>query len=223
MIAPVFAAPGEQILFAEKILAVLGGAVVGAVVVGLLAQLLTRAFTAQKLPRWAMLVMRLLGGVIGGWLVALWVLGGGGFGFGGLGGWGLGSGPGKGPETNEVAKKEGDNQGHNGDKETPQDESLLIEVLGKDALSEQDFRALRLYRLDTGTGQRLLTFEEVKEAIKKRQDKRPPLSRLEIVVYKDSPNEQNDFVRQLQAWGRDLNDGKMKVDIRKPSGNAPRK
>jgi hypothetical protein len=221
MRAIVFAAPGDQLLMAEKILAIVGGAVVGALALGLLAQLLIRAFTTQKMPRWPLLVVRLLGGVIGGWLVALWVLGGGGAGFGGLGGWGLGSGPGKGPETNEVAKKEGENGKKSGENETPRNELVQIEVLGNATLAEADVKAQRRYRMDTGEGSRLLSFEETKEAIKKRQQQLPPLSRLEIVLYKDSPEEHVAWVSQLERWSRDLNDGKLKVDIRKRGTNAP--
>ena len=217
-------AVGEQLLMAEKILAIVGGAVVGALALGLLAQLLARAFTTQKMPRWPLLVVRLLGGVIGGWLVALWVLGGGGAGFGGLGGWGLGSGPGKGPEANEVAKKEGENGKHDGDRDTPRYETAMhIEVLGKPVLSQAEFRAGRLYRLDVNDSGLLLTFAEVKEAVKKRQDQQPPLRRIVIVLYKDSPEEHLQVVSQLRSWGRDLDDGKMKVDIQKRSGDAPRK
>src|SRR5690349_3859821 len=79
-----------------KILAVVGGGVLGGLAMGLLAQLLTRAFTTKKLPPWPVFTVRLLGGVICGWLVALWLFGGGGAGIGGTGGWGFGSGSGRG-------------------------------------------------------------------------------------------------------------------------------
>ncbi len=223
MIAAVLPAVGEQILLAEKILAVVGGAVVGGLVVGLLAQLVTRAFAAQKLPRGPLLVTRLLGAVIGGWIVALWVLGGGGPGFGGQGGWGFGSGSGSGAKTTEVAKKDGEGKKTNGETKAPAAETLRIEVLGQGSLQKQDANASRFYRIDTGDGQRLLTFAEVKELVKKRQTEQPPLRRIEIVLYKDSPDERVPIVSQLKVWAGDLEGGKMKVDISQPDADAPRK
>jgi len=210
-------------LFGEKILAVIGGAVLGALVAGLLAQLVTRAMTMQKMPRWSIIVIRLLGGVIGGWLVA-WVLGfGGGSGYGGSGGWWPGSGQGQGPDAKEVAKKEGDNGKHKGDGETPRDETMRIEVLGSAALPEGYSSKQRLYRLDQGPEAELLNFADVRDAIKKRQAQQPPLRRIEIVLYKDSPEEHLPVVAILQAWCSALEAGKMKVDIQKRSGDAPRK
>jgi hypothetical protein len=223
MTAAVLPAVGEQVLLAEKVLAVVGGAVVGGLVVGVLAQLLTRAFTAQKLSRGPSLVVRLLGAIICGWLVALWVFGGGGPGFGGLGGFGLGSGPDSGAKTTEVAKKEGEGKKINGETKTPAAETLRIEVLGKDPLQKQDVDASRFYRIDSGDGPRLLTFEEIKEVVKKRQGEQPPLRRIEIVLYNDSPDKDVRLVRQLKAWAGELDSGKMKVDVSQPGANAPRK
>lgn len=225
MTAIVLAQAGAKILLAEKILAAVGGAVVGGLLVGLLTQLLTRAFTTQKLPRWPLLTVRLLGAVIGGWLVALWVLGGGGPGFGGAGGWGLGSGPGQGEgeKAAEVSKKDGDGKKNDGENKTPTDETMRIEVLGRGALSESDIRAERWYRIETDEGWRLLTFAEVKEAIKNRQQEQTPLRRIEMVLYNDSPDERVLVVSQLRTWAADLNGGKMKVDISQPDADAPRK
>lgn len=225
MTAIMFAQAGEKIVLAEKILAVVGGGVMGGLVVGLLAQLLARAFTAQRLPRWPLLTVRLLGAVIGGWLVALWVLGGGGPGFGGAGGWGLGSGPGQGEseKTVEVGKKDSDGQQNERVQMTPEGETLRIEVLGRAALPEADVRAERWYRLETAEGPRALTFAEVKEAIKSRQEKSPPLRRIEMVLYKDSPDERVPLVSRLRTWASDLNGGKMKVDLAQRDAEAPRK
>jgi hypothetical protein len=225
MIAAVLPAVGEQILLAEKILAVVGGAVVGGLVVGLLAQLLTRAIAAQKLPRVPLLVTRLLGAVIGGWIVALWVLGGGGPGFGGLGGGWLGSGTGEGEKKAEVAKKDGESKKTNSDSKAPATETLRIEVLGKSSrsLKKPDAEASRYYRIDTGDGSRLLTFAEVKEVIKKRRQEQPPLRRIEIVLYNDSPSEQGPLVSQFKAWAGELDGEKVRLDVSKPDADAPMK
>lgn len=225
MTAVMLAAPGEGVLLAEKILAVVGGAVVGGLGLGLLAQLLARAFTTQKLPRWPLLTVRLLGAVLGGWLVALWVLGGGGPGIGGSGGWGFGSGSGKGEgeKTTPVVAKTKDDKKNEGDKETPRGETLRIEVLSRAALSPGDIAAERWYRLDTVGGPRLMALGQIKDAVKQRQGEQPPLRRIEIVLYKDSPDERVPLVSQLRSWAAELDDGKMKVDISQPDADAPTK
>ena len=225
MTAIVFAQAGEKILLAEKILAVVGGAVMGGLIVGVLAQLLTRAFTTQKLPRWPLLTVRLLGAVIGGWLVALWVLGGGGAGFGGVGGWGLGSGPGQGEgeKTVEVSKQNGEDKKNAHETKAPAGETMRIEVLGNAALSQADIQAERWYRIETDEGSQLLTFKEIQEAIKNRQQNQPRLRRIELVLYKDSPDKQTPVVSKLRTWAGELNAGKMKVDISQPDADAPRK
>lgn len=104
-----------------KILAVVGGGVAGGLGLGLLAQLSARAFSTKKMPPWPLRIVRLLGGVICGWLVALWLFGGGGAGIGGMGGWGFGSGEGKGDgeKTTEVAKKDGTDKKASGQARTP--------------------------------------------------------------------------------------------------------
>jgi hypothetical protein len=225
--APVFAVSTETIFLAEKLLAVVGGAVVGGLIVGLLAQLLMKALTMQKLPGKPLLVLRLLGAVIGGWLVALWVLGGGGAGLGGLGGLGLGSGPGKGgtTPTTQATPKEGTGK-HKSGSEAPvvAGETLRIEVLGEEPRKRLGAKADHWYRLDSGEGPHVLTLDEVKEVVKKRQQTSPPLRRIEIVLYKDSPDRRGGLVSQLATWAHDLEtkDGeKMKVDFTAPDANAP--
>lgn len=204
-----------------KILAVVGGGVIGGFGLGLLAQLLSRAFTAKKLPRWSAVTVRLVGGGICAWLVALWLFGGGGPGIGGSGGWGIGSGSGKGDTSAETANK--NSATHKGDGETKAaaGEILRIEVLGKSALKKSDIDGSRYYRIDTGDGARLLTFADIKDAIKERQRGQPPLRRIEIVLYKDSPDEHVPIVSQLRTWAGELDGGKMKVDLSQPDADAP--
>ncbi|MHB1425805.1 MAG: hypothetical protein ACYC3I_21780 [Gemmataceae bacterium] len=208
-----------------KILAVVGGGVGGGLGLGLLAQLLMRAMTIRKPPRWSVLTVRLLGGVVCGWLVALWLFGGGGSGIGGTGGWGFGSGAGKGDgkKTEEIDKKDSGGKSNSDSKQTPGAESLRIEVLGHAALGEQDIRAERWYRIETTEGPRLLTFSDVKEAIQKRRQEQPPLRRIEIVLYNDSPDERVPIVSRLRTWAGDQNEGEIKVDTSRLDSDAPRK
>jgi hypothetical protein len=205
-----------------KILAVVGGGVIGGVGLGLLAQLLSRAFTAKKLPRWSAVTVRLLGGVICGWLVL--GLFGGGLGFGGPGGWGIGSGSGKseGEKSEESVKKNSANGKGSGESKLPPGEILRIEVLGKNALKKTDIETSRYYRIDAGDGSRLLTLAQIKDAVQERRSGQPPLRRIEIVLYKDSPDEHVPIVAQLRNWASELDGGKMKVDISQPDADAPR-
>lgn len=208
-----------------KVLAVIGAAVLVGFLVGLLAQLLARAFTTQKLPRWVLLLIRLLSSVIAGWCVAVLLFGVGGFGIGGPGGGWFGSGAGKGDgeKITEGVKKNGDAKKTNGGAKVPAAETLRIEVLGRAVLPKEDIDKEHWYHIDMEEGPRLRTFAEVKEAVKRRQEKQPPLRRIAIVLYNDSPEEHVAIVNQLVTWGRDLNDGKMKVDISKRDADAPRK
>jgi hypothetical protein len=202
-----------------KSLAVIGSGAGGGLGLGLLTQLLLRTMTLRKPPRWSVQVVRLLGGGICAWLVALWLFGGGGSGIGGTGGVGLGSGEGQGQgeKTFEISKKTDRTT------EIQGGETLRIEVLGCDALSASDARAERWYRIEATEGPRLLTFAEIKEAIRKRQQEQPSLLRIEIVLYKDSPDELVPLVSDLRTWAGDRNGGKMKVDIVKRDAEAPRR
>ncbi|HZV05479.1 MAG TPA: hypothetical protein VE999_10380 [Gemmataceae bacterium] len=208
-----------------KSLAVVGGGVGGGLGLGLLAQLLMRATMVRKPPRWSVLVVRLFGAIICGWLVALWLFGGGGPGIGGAGGWGFGTGSGQGnrKQETELGKKNKDGKESEITKQVSPRESLRIEVLGKDALPEPDIVAERWYRIETGDGERLVAFDDVKEEIEKRQHENPPLRRIEIVLYKDSPDERVPIVSRLRSWAGDVNGGKMKVDISRRDTNASRK
>jgi hypothetical protein len=202
-----------------KILAVIGSGTGGGLGLGLLAQLLLRTMTTRKPPRWSVQTIRLLGGLICAWLVALWLFGGGGSGIGGSGGLGFGSGEGQG----EGKKRMETTKRNAGRAETPSDELMQIVVLGRANLTEYQIKAERWYRIETGEGPRMLTFEEVKRAIRNRQHEQPPLRRIEIVLYRDSPDERLPIVSQLRTWAGDQNGGNMKVDLLRSDIEAPGK
>jgi hypothetical protein len=208
-----------------KCLAVLGAGVGGGFGLGLVAQLLMRATMVRKPPRWSVLLVRVLSAVICGWLVALWLFGGGGPGIGGSGGWGFGSGSGKenGEQATEIGKKNKDGKAKEDTKNSSPEESLRIEVLGKDALSESNAEKAQWYRIDTKDGEGLFTFAQVKELVEKRQQEQPPLRRIEIVLYKDSPEERVSIVSRLRLWVGDQYAGKIKTDISRLDNNASRK
>lgn len=204
-----------------KGLAVAGGGLAGGLGLGLMTQLAARGFTRGKPPRWSILTVRLLGGLICGWLVALWLFGGGGSGIGGSGGWfgGAGSGTGEGVRSTDSETKERENK-KNAAKTTTTAEKLQVEILVKAVLEKWGVDASRCYRIDAGGGPRLLTRAEVEEAIQNRRRDQPPLRRLEIVLYKeDSPDKGNPVVTSLEDWAKKL---KLEVDVYERDADAPR-
>lgn len=215
-----------------KVLAIAGGAGLGGLVVGLLTQLLARALTAQKLPGKLLHGSRLGGAGLGGWLVALWVFGGGGPGLGGGGGLGVGPGTGTGPDDSLPAiTKEPSTE--NREPLPPSSapggsERLRVEVLGKDTLVKmargRSFDPDRCYRVESSGGARLLTLAEVKDLVRQRRKQTPPLRRLEIVLYNDSPARDVPYAAQLKQWADEQAgaDGeKIKVNLSELDANAP--
>ncbi len=216
-----------------RCLAVAGAAAVGGVLIGLLCQLIVKATTTRKLPPWPLNTIRILGAVASGWLVALWLFGGGGPGIGGIGGWGFGSGSGRGEgdkkaaETDKGAADKG-GKGKGNTAPVPADESLRVEVLGDPALTRiagGNFDPARCYRVAGADGGKLLTLAEVKDAVKQRQQQSPPLRRLVLVLYTDSPEKQVGRVEALKSWADDLvvrgTKDKLRVDFSEPDEPAP--
>ncbi len=128
----------EKVGYLEKALAVIGGAVIGGLLTGLLAQTLTRFSTGQKVPRWILHGLRLLGGVALGSLVLLWVMGGGGSGVGGSGGFGLGPGSGSGPteDKGKTPSKPNERPPTTAQPGAQGSQPLAIEVLSNDTLKQ---------------------------------------------------------------------------------------
>jgi hypothetical protein len=200
-----FAISFEHVGYLEKGLAVLGGAVVGGFLVGLLVRFLVKALSAQKVPPKIMLIVRLLGAVAAGWLVALWVWGGGGPGIGGSGGIGFGGGTGgnKPPATeshkDQVRSDKGENAGREGVLRVEVLTNLAVEkLLGKEAV-----RAQRYYHVLSTEEKDLLTLDELKEIIRKRAKEQPPPRRLDIVTGPESPVPELPRVNDLTRWAKD--------------------
>jgi hypothetical protein len=211
-----------------KVLAVVGSAVLGGVGLGLLSQLLSRAFTAKPLHRWPLVVFRLLGAAVCGWLVAWWLFDGGGSGIGGSGGWGFGSGSGSGETDKPKETVKTDNAGKK-DTSTaiPDADKLRVEVLVKGFLEKLGSDEAHCYRVHDEGKAKLLTREEVEKFILSQQEKQPSLRCIEIVLYKeDSPDKDNRVVASLESWAakqKVTGGGTMKVDIVQRDADAPGK
>jgi hypothetical protein len=226
-----------------RVLAVLGAAAIGAFGTGGLLRLAGRlTMTRGKLPVWIPRILRTLGAVALGWLAALWMFGSGLGGFGGPGGWGLGPGSGIGNGTTlgtgdaSLAPKEDDKEKKKVSEAGPEpaaaSESLRIEILGPEAILRLDSGkggdAERRYRLDAGTGTRLMTMAELKDFLRARQQTDPPLRQVILVLYRDSPERHTAAVDDLRHWiEEDLpyrtKGAKILLDIDLRAQNAPTK
>ncbi len=209
----------------ERGLAVVGGAVLGGLLLGFLTGLLVRLVSTRKMPAWARNLVRLLGAVVSGWLVALWLFGGGGPGIGGSGGLGLGSGSGHGTSTARTPEGGAPPTAKQTPAVPPAENTVRIEILGPEALQKLPGKpdVEHCYRVEADGQPRLMTLGEVKDFLRERVKKEPRLRRVAIVLYKDSPARDTSLVTDLEEWVKDLpaeGGGKMKVDFELPDAPA---
>jgi hypothetical protein len=212
-----------------KILALIGAAALGGMLLGWIAALITRTYFAQSIPPRMAWFIRTLGAATCG-LIAWWILfHGGGSGIGGPGGWWPG---GSGEGTKDASPKDDSKKDEKKDKEkekekaksgkddkdrskVPAGESLSVEVLGDRTLSEakgKEFDPDKRYRVQ-GTKE-LLTLKEVRQMIVKRRGAEPPLRLLEIVLDDDSPARNRPQVADLEQWAKELPEGKQRLRVR---------
>jgi hypothetical protein len=159
-----------------KPLAVAGGALVGGLVVGLVVQLASRSIAPRGVPRWVLVLSRLLGAVAAGLAVYLWIYGAGGTGGmgGGGGGWwpfgqsgsGVGTTQRSTPNTNTAPPDT-----------TPRKRPDTLEVImrGGDAAEKDQ----RFWVLD---GEGPQDWDGITRAIEERKRQQPELKVIEIVI-----------------------------------------
>jgi hypothetical protein len=205
--------------FLLRCLAVVAVFFIGGWLTGFVFQRLTRLLTPKKAYPSVLWLIRTLGGVTLAWLSVYLIFGtGGGWGLGGLGG----SGPGEGAGTPGTVHSDG-----NGKKEgegpkkveqlPPARETVLrVEVLALLA-DEQPIKDGRFYRVE-GDQQRL-TLEEVRDRIYQRKSAKPPLEKVEIVLYKNSPDRSNPAVEKLRSVVKSQG---LETAITEVEANAPR-
>jgi hypothetical protein len=207
MIDPTLFAVGEGFGRPEQILAIVGGAAVGAFVFGLIAQLMSRWLTTKKLPPFPTNTIRGVGGVLLGLLTAMWVWQDGGWGPGGLGGPGNADGTGagdvkpdsdKGPPKDEREASKDPSKPPDKGQPAPPEMVLRIEVLTDSALSEYDKGEGRYYKVEGDEVKHPRTLPEMRDYIRKRIDDKPPLRRLDIVTRPDSPDKSAARVSRLR-------------------------
>jgi hypothetical protein len=200
-----------------KLLAVAGGVLVGGVGSGLLLQLLVRLTTAGRVPKWILQVVRVLGAVIGGWIVAMFVFGSGtgtGMGWGGGGGTGTGpEGTGRGTGAEPRAREEPGPQEtapERGTARAAPDRTLRVDGLVDRRNNTTAFRL---------QGQQdLLSLDDLEKYVRSRREQAPALQRLELVLYRNSPDRDSGPVKELLAWAQ--REG-LETSIDTPATNAP--
>jgi hypothetical protein len=189
--------------FLIRCLAVVAVFFVGGWLTGFLFQRLTRLLTTKKVYPSLLWLMRTVGGVTLAWLSLYLIFGtGGGWGLGGLGGTGPGQGEGTGnpeaPHSGDNGRKKDGGEGPARVEQLPpaRETVLRVEVL---ALTADDLpiRDDRFYRIE-GEQQRQ-SLEEVRERIYQRKAAKPPLEKVEIVLYKNSPDRSNPAVEKLRS------------------------
>jgi len=179
---------------ALRILAVLGGVLVGGLGTGWLVKVLAKTVAFKNLPTPLLRASRILGGLLVGLIVAAWVfnLGGtGGIGGSGGGWWPFGQSGGSGTSD---ARSEGGASTPSQPKPEPSSKALRIHMLGgQDAEKDQ-----RFYQIE---GDQPRTWTELEKILAERKKNDPSLI-IEIVIAKGSVDEQSEAVQQLKNWAK---------------------
>ena len=199
-----------------RILAVTGGAAVGAVASGLLLRLLARLSVGRKVPRIPLRIVQLVGGTtLGVAVYVYWGFGPGGFGLGGDGSGLAGKGSGDSLSTElDPARTQPSAPGEaaGAQKSLPGADVLRIEMLGGDRVKQD-----RFYLVEGDKEPRNLV--ELRNLIRARRETKdkPALERIEIVVYEDSVAPEHPAVRELKKWAEQ---NRLSVTMSEPAGSS---
>ncbi len=181
-----------------KLLAVVGGAALGVLIVGLVLRFCGWWLGAGKGPRTLVWLLRALGGVAGGWLVWLMLTAPGGSGLFGGGGslfGGRGTGPDSGREAVSAPTQPAERPS------TGRAASTTGAAVSVTMLGGKRVVGSRFYLLE-GAGEPL-TLDELKQAVKERRQRNPELRVIEIKIYQDSVSSSHPAVTDLEQWAMD--------------------
>src|SRR5262245_59540850 len=214
--------PADAPGLALRVLAILGGAVVAGLLASFLVKFLVRRVSSRPMPVWSVRLVRLLGAVLGGWLVWLWVFGPGGPGIGGPGGGHRGGGKDGEKEARKDEKEEEKDKKEprkDADKEPPKKEPIQIALLGSSPLEEmfgKGFDVKKCYRVEGGPPKAVYDLPGLKKEVGQRLAK---ATGVQVILYRDSPDEDNEFFKDLRRW---LLDEKLYQAPEKLNRPAPR-
>jgi hypothetical protein len=215
-----------------KILAVVGGASLGALVIGWTVRLIAKALFVQQIPPSVLNVVRVIAGVASGLLV--WALLGPNLGPGKGPGEGPGKGPGDGSGQTASSNNNDGGPAKRNEKKTAataerSGKTLVVEVLGDDPLREvtrklgSNFDRERRYRITEDGKKVLKSREEIEKIIKDEHARQSePLRALAIKVYKDTPA-RDTWVAPLEQFAMKVStkEAPIKVTQEIESGYAP--
>jgi len=188
-------------------LAVIGAAALGGFGAGLVVQISARLTTTRQAPRPVLRLIRILGAIACGLLVAFALFHAGGPGGGGSG-TGGGKDAGKGPYATSSGKDAlpAKEQPKIGTPASPRSMRVVV-VPSTDG---------HYYRIDEqGAAQ---TFDQVKEVVAFRRALATPLEKLIIVLYENSPDQATLVVQQLKTLAQDNG---LTPEISEPKGKIP--
>jgi hypothetical protein len=178
-----------------RILAVAGAAAIGGFATGLITQGLSRLLTTRPVPRVPLRIVRVLGAIVCGWVVALLLIGGVGSGGGGglwpFGGGGPGGGSGK--QAPAASDRVGGAGREGGPRDTARGEgrTLVVEVL-------PEYPAV--YRIQTAGGPRTFKFEELTSYLLEQKTAMRPLTGIRVSAERSDLNAP--AVTRLTEWAR---------------------
>lgn len=181
-----------------RVLAVVGGAVVGALLTSFVVWLAGKYWLKREAPWPAKKLLRTLGAIAGALVVASFLhLSGGGWGLFGGGGTGTGeSGDRGGSKGQQAASQSKDQTSPGAAVVNPAGERVRITVLGGELVQPPAY-----YRVEGRPA--AVELKDVQEFVRSRREQGKPLAAVDILVYRNSVDQNSQPVRRLQAWVRE--------------------
>jgi hypothetical protein len=195
-----------------KVLVIVGGALLGGLLIGMVSGILVKGVTRKPTPRGIKNFIRLLGAIAVGLAIYMFVFGPGGGGLGGVG-WGLGGGDG-GPTGHGRATQPGPDATTRENltpTTTPRAQVLAIDMLGGARVKENRFYLIEGEKEPA-------TLEELQKTLEQRLKAQPPLKAIDIVIREDSVSERDPAVNKLRQLAEQLGLG---VSLKTSAGEKP--
>jgi hypothetical protein len=181
-----------------RVLAVVGGAVVGALLTSFVVWLAGKYWFKRQAPWPAKKLLRTLGAIAGALLVASFLhLSGGGWGLFGGGGTGTGESGERGGSKGQQAANQAKEQPSQGAAiVAPGAERVRVTILGGALVHPPAF-----YRVEGRPG--AVELKDVQELVRSRREQGKTLAAVDILVYENSLGQDTEPVKRLQAWVRE--------------------
>ena len=200
MFIPVLAnAVTDSIRHPERPLAVFGGIALGAYLIVFLVNLLFKRISKKPLPNWVSFSFRLLGGITGGWIVFIYLFGGGGDGIGGPGG--AGNGRNNNKFTTPVATESPADKDNQLKKNDPSKVVINLRVLTDESakkMMQGNYQPKKYYLLSDKPDE-LFDIESLLSHLNSVL-KSSMIERIDFVIGVDDPDRDTNRVRLVRNW-----------------------